>query len=178
MNDINANGTAMKIENGYTYRFRTQFGFELNVSLGKTAELKMNESIMNQYQNLNQNQKAIGKVLQLELNETGIAIQATLAYKVASSEIPSAVDPFNLTFAYYDTVTNQWKVQNSWVISISSGYYMVYTNTTHFSTWTILGSTSTSTTEPSTSSSSINGFEFISLLFILPLLLFFKKRIF
>ena len=176
LNDINANGTAMKIENGYTYRFRTQFGFELNVSLGKTAELKMNESIMNQYQNLNQNQKAIGKVLQIELNETGIAIQATLAYKIASSEIPSPVDPFNLTFAYYDTVTNQWKIQNSWVISTSSGYYMIYTNTTHFSTWTILGSVTTSTIEPTNSSSSVSGFEILSLLFLLPLPLFFKKK--
>ena len=159
LNYINANGTAMKIENGYAYRFRTQYGFELNVSLGKTAELKMNESNTNQYQNLIQNQKGIGKYITLDLNETGITIQATLAYKVSSTEVPANVDPFKLQFAYFDTATNQWMNQNSWVVDIGSGYYMVYANTTHFSTWTILGSESTQS-----SSNSIPGFELIVLI--------------
>ena len=177
LNDIDANGTPMNIENGYTYRFRTQYGFELNDSLGQSAELSMNESNTNQYQNLIQNRKSIGKFLELELNETGIAIQATLAYKVASSEIPANVDPFKLEFAYFNITMNQWQTQNSWVVDIGSGYYMVYANTTHFSTWTILGSESTTTT-PSTESTSQNapGFELFTVLAIIVAIPFVKKR--
>ena len=175
MNDVNANGTPMKLENGYTYQFRTQYGFELNLSLGQTAELSMNESTTHQYQNQVTAQRGIGKYLSLELNETGISIEATLAYKIGSSEIPSGADPLQLQFAYYNTVTNQWEVQNSWVKDIGSGNYMVYANTTHFSTWTILTDESTNTSSTS-SSSSAPGFEFITLLLVLGVIPIIKKR--
>ncbi len=175
MNDVNANGTPMKIENGYTYQFRTQSGFELNLSLGQTAELSMNESTTHQYQNQVTAQRGIGMYLSLELNETGVSIEATLAYKVASSDVPTGADPLKLQFAYYNTVTNQWEVQNSWVTDIGSGYYMVYANTTHFSTWTILSS---ETTDSASSSSSSNapGFELIPLLLVLGAIPIIKKR--
>lgn len=174
LNEINANGTAMKLENGSIYRFKTQFGFEINVSLNKSAELKMNESLVNQYQNMLQNHNGIGKQIDIDLNDTGITIQATLAYKIKSSDIPPNIDPYNLTFAYYDTVNNQWKVQNSWVLNLGSGNYMICANTTHFSTWSIIGEVDTSNTSTNTSSNA-PGFELLSLLSI-PAIFVYKKK--
>lgn len=177
LNEVQANGTPMMVENGNTYQFKTQYGFQLNLSLGTTAELSMNESTTHQYQNQVTAERGIGKYLSLELNETGVAIQATLAYKVASSEVPTGADPLQLQFAYYNTVTNQWEVQNSWVEKVGSDY-MVYANTTHFSTWTILASETSATTSSSTSTatSSAPGFEILSILGLLVLLPIIKKK--
>lgn len=177
MNEINANGSSFKLENGNTYRFRTQSGFELNVSLGTTAELKINESNMYQYQYqyLNSSQKSIGKMLQLDLNQSGVTIQATLAYKIASSDVPADVDPFKLQFAYLDEANNQWKIQNSWVEDIGSGYYMVYAETDHFSTWSIVGSVATATDSSSSVTSSVPGFELLAFLSVLLIPVIRKK---
>jgi hypothetical protein len=181
LNEINANGTAMKIENGTTYRFKTQSGFELNLSLSVTAELKMNESLINKYQNFPSDKKGIGKYLELELNETGVTIQATLAYQISQSDIPEGLNPLQLKFAYFNTLTNQWQEQESWVDDLGSDKYMINTNTSHFSTWTIIGSetqttSSTSIESSSSSTKSAPGFEIFAI-FTLLLSTSFKKKI-
>ena len=91
--------------------------------------------------------------------------------KIASSDVPAGIDPLNLKFAYYDEMSTKWQTQNSWVVDIGSGYYMIYANTTHFSTWTILGSTDTT----SDSSSNIPGFELLSFLSVIMIPIYKKK---
>ncbi|MFW9929549.1 MAG: hypothetical protein ACFFD1_09175, partial [Candidatus Thorarchaeota archaeon] len=144
--------------------------FQLNVSFNKAVEMNMTESSSNSKPDLPTNMKGTGKFISIDVNDSAVTIEATLAYQIMKTDLPSSVDPFKLQFAYYKDSANAWQVATSWVEEIDANTYMVYANTTHFSTWTIVEQETTETT------SNVNGFVMISLLLPVTLLVVKKRR--
>lgn len=142
MNNIEGNGTPIKVQAGNTYRFKTQNKFQLNVSFDKNVEMNITEpeqnQIQNRIQNLTQSMIQTRKYVQIEINDSSAEIQATLCFEFTNSELDDSIDPFKLQFAYYNEKTYKWEKVSSKVEEIENGKYMVSADTTHFSLWTVV----------------------------------------
>lgn len=172
MNNIEGNGTPIKVQAGIMYQFKTQNKFQLNASFNKGVEMNLTEPLENQIQErvnkMTQSMISTGKYVEIELNDSSVQIQATLAFEFSNAELGESIDPLKLQFAYYNEENNQWQKAQSWVEEIDPNQYIVYANTTHFSLWTVLGE--------GESSSSVPGFEFFMTIVPIIAVLLVQKR--
>ncbi|MHA1984767.1 MAG: hypothetical protein ACW967_10455, partial [Candidatus Hodarchaeales archaeon] len=72
MNNIEGNGTPIKVQAGNTYQFKTQNNFQLNVSFNKGVELNITEKtedkIQNQFKIMTKEMISTGKYIEIETN--------------------------------------------------------------------------------------------------------------
>lgn len=132
--DIPGNGSGVRLQAGNMWQVRTQSGFQVNLTVAEDVELSLNETETNPAGTLAQNQHGLGKYYQLELNNSNAQMNATLAMEYDPENLPENVTPQKLSFAFWNGTRNQWQKVVSW-----AHQNMVYGNTTHFSTWTVLG---------------------------------------
>lgn len=160
------NGTSIKIQAGHNWMFRTQSGFQFNLSINEPVELSINETDDNPTNPLPANIINMSKFMHIELNSTTTKLNATFCMEYNQTWLGTK-DPSRLHFVFYNTSANQWQYTYSWTRA-ENGKIYVYTNTTHFSTWSAVyvlpTSDSTNLTDPS-NTAPISGFEiFVSII--------------
>ena len=139
--------------------FRTQSGFQLNLSIGDPVEFSINETDTDPIHPLPAGVLNMSKFMHIEINNTNTRLNATFCLEFNQSWLGTK-DPARLRFAFYNTSTNQWQYTYSWAHA-ENGKVYVYTNTTHFSTWSAVYVLPASGSLSSNSSTPVSGFELL-----------------
>ncbi|MFX0184760.1 MAG: hypothetical protein ACFE95_16885 [Candidatus Hodarchaeota archaeon] len=143
--EIPGNGSSVYLIPGERLILETPAGVSISLTVGESVNISVKETDVNPAGVLPGNASSLGKYLEIELDDPDVAVEATLGMPYTDGEIPEGVAEEQLYFAFYDAATGEWRGVPSWVDTVNN---MVYANTTHFSTWTVLGSTDSSTILP------------------------------
>ncbi|MHA1225844.1 MAG: hypothetical protein ACTSPV_03800 [Candidatus Hodarchaeales archaeon] len=147
--EVPVNGTPITLIPGELLILETPSGIQINLTVQEGVNISINVTTLNPVGNLPANSSSLGVYLQIELNDSEVELDATIAMPYEDGEIPPGAAEDQLYFAFYDASTGEWQSVPSWVDTTNN---LVYANTTHFSTWTVLGDTeSTDTTTSDTS---------------------------
>ncbi|MHA1974585.1 MAG: hypothetical protein ACTSW1_16415 [Candidatus Hodarchaeales archaeon] len=148
--EVPVNGTPVTLVPGESLILETPSGIQISLIVGKGVNISINVTTNNPAGDLPTNATSIGKYLQIELNDSDVEVDATLSMPYQDGDIPPGAAEEQLYFVFYNASTGQWQGVPSWVDTTNN---IVYANTTHFSTWTVLGETESTTTTTSDSSS-------------------------
>ncbi len=153
--EIPGNGTLISLIPGEALILQTPSGVMVNLTVGEGVSISINETTINPAGELPAEASSLGTYLEIEFNETDVDVEATLAMPYTDGDLPLDVTEEQLYFAFYNAQTGEWQGIPSWVDTVGN---VVYANTTHFSTWTVLGETESTdqTTDQPTSSSTIS----------------------
>jgi hypothetical protein len=139
------NGSSVYLIPGERLILETPSGVSISLIVGESVNISIKETTINPAGELPANASSLGKYLEIELDDSEVEVEATLSMPYTDGDLPPGVAADQLYFAFYDATTGEWQGIPSWVDTAKK---MVYANTTHFSTWTVLGSTSPSTILP------------------------------
>jgi hypothetical protein len=153
--EIPTNGTPVELIPGENLILTTPSGVSINLSVGESVTISIKETNSNPEGNLPENTTSLGIFLEIELNDSSVSLDATLAIPYTDSQLPSGITEDQLYFAFYNVTTGNWQEVSSWVDRDNN---IVLTSTTHFSTWTVIVPTDSSDTI-SDKSSSLNPFQ-------------------
>ncbi|UCE14315.1 MAG: hypothetical protein JSV04_03845 [Candidatus Heimdallarchaeota archaeon] len=146
--EVPGNGSAVSLIPGENLILETPSGVSINLTVGESVSISINETTINPTGDLPANARSVGKYLQIEFNETDVEVEATISMPYTDGDLPPGVAEGQLYFAFYNASTGEWQGVPSWVDTTTN---VVYANTTHFSTWTVLGEIeSTEPTSPTT----------------------------
>lgn len=143
--EIPGNGSSVYLIPGEQLILETPSGVSINLTVGESVNISINEITINPAGDLPNNAASLGKYLEIEFDDTDAGVEATLGMPYTDEDLPPGVAAEQLYFAFYNATTGEWQGIPSWVDTANN---MVYANTGHFSTWTVLGeeATSSSTT--------------------------------
>ena len=155
--EIPIDGTPVALIPGEELTLETPTGVNIELIVNESVNITVIEStdLPAEAGELPAEAYGIGLYLAIELNDSDVEMAATLSLPYDPATLPEGVAEEHLYFAFYDTLTDEWEGVPSWV---DTNLGAVYGNTTHFSTWTVLGETESTdqTTDQSTSSSTIS----------------------
>ncbi|MFX0125770.1 MAG: hypothetical protein ACFFAE_19265, partial [Candidatus Hodarchaeota archaeon] len=136
--EIPGDGTPVALIPGEELILETPAGVTIELMVGESITMSVIEStdLPVEAGALPENVHGIGLYLSIELNDSEAEVDATLSLPYAPATLPEGVAEEQLYFAFYNAVTGEWQGVPSWVDTVNN---VVYANTTHFSTWTVLG---------------------------------------
>ena len=137
-------GTPVSVSGNESVQLMTPSGIYVNVTSGDSVEITIDMTTTNPYSAVPEGLVSVGIFLQIEMNDTSVDVDATIAIPFNDSMV-DGIDADTLEFRFYNETSGLWDSVTSWVDLDSM---MVYGNTTHFSTWTVTGDESVDQTPP------------------------------
>ncbi|MFX0052343.1 MAG: hypothetical protein ACFFAJ_01130 [Candidatus Hodarchaeota archaeon] len=144
--DIPGNGASVYLIPGEKLILKTPSGVSVNLTVGEQVNISVLESndLPEEVGALPEEAQGLGRYLSIELSDSEVDVAATIGMPYTEGKLPPGVVEEQLTFAFYDAATGEWRSVPSWVDTTKN---VVYANTDHFSTWTVYAeSTGSSTT--------------------------------
>ncbi len=128
-------GSPVKIAGNQSVQLMTPSGIYVNVTPSEGVEITINQTSTNTFGKIQGSYVSLGIYLEIEMNDTNLEIDATIAIPYNNSQI-SNITESSLELRFYNESTGNWDAVPSWVDIENK---MIYGNTTHFSTWTATG---------------------------------------
>ena len=148
--EIPGNGSSVYLIPGEQLILQTPSGVSINLTVGESINISVIDStdLPAAAGALPEEAHGLGRYLTIELSDSAVDVDAIISMPYNDGDLPPGVAADQLYFAFYEALTGEWRGIPSWVDTKNG---MVYAETTHFSIWTVLGeteSTSPSTTLP------------------------------
>ena len=148
--EIPGNGSSVYLIPGEKLILTTPSGVSINLTVGESVNISVIEStdLPAEAGALPEEAHGLGRYLTIELSDSAVDVDAIISMPYNDGDLPPGVAADTLFFAFYNASSGEWQGVPSWVDTKNG---MVYADTTHFSIWTVLGeteSTSSSTTLP------------------------------
>ncbi len=146
--EIPGNGSSLTLTPGEELILETPSGVSIQLVVNEGVDISVLESddLPEEAGALPEQAQGLGRYLSIELSDSDVDVGATISMPYTEGELPSGVAEDQLFFAFYNASTGEWQGIPSWVDTTKN---IVYANTDHFSTWTVLGESAS----PSTTSS-------------------------